>query len=187
MTQPHHHAFNALEPLFHRKVPILPLIPILIEKDVISADEIDLKWFKDEHNGIKILTGYLRSKNYDTFLKFIESIFEVDAQQYDSASGGNSIVDFSLMKSVKEVVVDFDKKYNTTHADRIEEIFEKYSRKSVHEESNSESSGLLVYNSIACMLQSIPYHLYHMAIPIHWYINLVINHIYSGSGYPLLM
>ena len=121
MTQPHHHVFNALESLFHRKVPILPLIPVLIEKGVISPDKKE--WF-DESNGIKVLTGYLRSKDYGTFLRFMESVFEAGAA---SSSGIN--IDFILMKSVKEVVDDFDKRFQTSHAKSIEEIFEKYTRK----------------------------------------------------------
>ncbi len=137
MTQPHHHVFNALEPLFHRKVPILPLIPILIEKNVISTEETE--WFKDEHNGMKILTGYLRSRDYDTFLKFIESVFEAsDQSTRGGSSSSSSTVDFSLIKTVEEVVVDFDKKYNTSHAGRIEEIMEIYSRKPLQQVEHSE-------------------------------------------------
>ena len=122
MTQPHHHVFNALEPLLHRKVPILPLIPILTEKGVISSEQES--WFRDEQNGIKILTGYLRNKDYDTFLNFMESVFEAGARS-------DGTVDFSLMKSVRQVVADFDVKFETAHADRIQEIIDRYTNKQV--------------------------------------------------------
>lgn len=119
MTQPHHHAFNALEAVFHRTVKISRLLPVLLSRGLLSSPTHDwlLAELRDEQNGIKVLTGYLRSKDYDTFVSFIECVFEAGT------------ADLKLMESVREVVNDFDVKNKTTHAERIALIINEYSIK----------------------------------------------------------
>ena len=129
MTQPHHHAFNALESLFHRCVSFHPLLPFLLEKGVISRKEES--WFpRDDRSAMKVLTGYLRSKDYDTFLGFLESVFEAGEH------GGK--VDYKLMESVKTVVDDFDRRNNTTHSDRIKKILDRYTSKTRQQQEDED-------------------------------------------------
>ena len=117
MTQPHHHVFNVLEQEISRGVVIEPLLPLLLQKGVIQQSNKTM--FESRKNGMRILVGYLRSKDYDTFVRFVECIYE--AQQ---SPEGSSKIYLPIVKSIKQIVTDFDSRHNTQHVLKIDEIID---------------------------------------------------------------
>lgn len=115
MTQPHHHVFNVLQGAINSSVPIEPLIDYLKQNNVIKKSE-DEAMFRRK-SGMKILTGYLRSKDYDTFVGFVSAMSEA----YLSSDIGKTI-DISIIMSIQQIVSDFDKRNNTSHVIKIDEI-----------------------------------------------------------------
>ena len=81
--------------------------------------------FKDKKNGMKILTGYLRSKDYNTFVKFVLCMYEANQTSTHT-------IDTSLVKSIKEVVLDFDSRKETNYAIEIDELIEKFTEAVEH-------------------------------------------------------
>ena len=114
MTQPHHHVFNVLQTAINRSVPIEPLVDYLNKNNVIKSNEEAM--FRRK-NGMKILTGYLRSKDYDTFVGFVSAMSEA----YLSSDAGKKI-DISIILSIQQIVLDFDKRNDTSHVKKINEI-----------------------------------------------------------------
>ena len=117
MTQPHHHVFNVLEQEISRGVSIEHLLPLLLQKGVIHQSNKSM--FESSKNGMRILVGFLRSKDYDTFVHFVECIYE--AQR---SPGGSTKIYVPIVKSIKQIVTDFDSRYNTQHVLKIDEIID---------------------------------------------------------------
>lgn len=126
MTEPHHHVFNAVQQDILRGVKILAVLPHLVDKKVIPESQVE--WYAGQpKNGMKILISYLRNQSYETFLNFVECIF---LAQRDSPAQVQSTV----VRSMTAAVQDFDQRNNTTHAERIIDIQQKY-MKQVEEEA----------------------------------------------------
>lgn len=124
MSQPHHHVFNALQRAISRSVPIQPLIPLLLEKGVIKKENV--KMYGSKANGMKILTGYLRNQDFDTFLKFFECICEAE----DTEEGFKQM-EISIVGPILSVVEDFDSKHPESpvkYAEKIEEVIQKWQK-----------------------------------------------------------
>ena len=117
MTQPHHHVFNVLEQEITRGVCIEPLLPLLLQKGVIQQSNKSM--FESSKNGMRILVGYLRSKDYDTFVRFVECIYEAH-----QSPGGSIKIYVPIVKSIKQIVTDFDSRHNTQHVLKIGEIID---------------------------------------------------------------
>ena len=117
MTQPHHHVFNVLEQEISRGVGIEPLLPLLLQKGVIQQSNKSM--FESSKNGMRILVGYLRSKDYDTFVRFVECIYEAHR-----SPGGSIKIYVPIVKSIKQIVADFDSRHNTQHVLKIDEIID---------------------------------------------------------------
>lgn len=118
MTQPHHHVFNVLEQEISRELSIEPLLPPLLQKGVIQQSNKSM--FESSKNGMRILVGYLRSKDYDTFVRFVECIYEAAHQSPE----GSSKIYIPIVKSIKQIVTDFDSRHNTQHVLKIDEIID---------------------------------------------------------------
>ncbi len=135
MTEPHHHVFNALQQAVIRGVKIEAILPHLVQKKIIP--EADTKRYESNpQNGMKILISYLRNRSYETFLDFTECIFL--AQKESPAKAQSTIIDSMIM-----AVQDFDQRNNTTHAQGIIDIQQKY-MKQVTEEPETEVKQPLV-------------------------------------------
>jgi hypothetical protein len=119
MTQPHHHVFNVLQGEINRCIPIEPILPFLLERGVITSREEP--WFRSTKNGMKYLTGYLRSKDYQTFLGFVTCICEA----HQSPLGSRKI-DYLIVTSIKHIVAEFDARHGTQHVKSIETITDRY-------------------------------------------------------------
>ena len=112
MTQPHHHVFNVLQGEINRRVKLAPLLPALQEAGIVPPEQ--LSRFKRE-DGMKYMTGYLRSRDYETFVTFIKCMYTT------SESGEKNM---AIVESVKDVVLGFDERNKTDHAKKIIEILE---------------------------------------------------------------
>ena len=122
MTQPHHHVFNVLQQEINRCVPVEPLLPLLLQNKVIKLEEASLFQGK---NSMKFLTGYLRQRNYETFLGFVKCICEAS----ESFEGAGKI-EFAVVKSIQQIVTDFDAQHDTQHVKQIDIILAHYFKKS---------------------------------------------------------
>ena len=72
MTQPHHHVFNVLQGEINRRVKLAPLLPALQEAGIVPPEQLSRFKRKD---GMKYMTGYLRSRDYETFVTFIKCMY----------------------------------------------------------------------------------------------------------------
>ena len=120
MSQPHHHVFNALQRSIIRSCPVEELIPLLVEKGVIKKENVGM--FKSK-NGMKILTSYVRNQDFDTFLKFVECLCEVEESEE-----GFKKLEISTVDSILSVVEDFDAKHpeSAGNAEKIKKIIQKW-------------------------------------------------------------
>ena len=109
MSQPHHFLFNELQRAIQKCVPVDPLIPFLLEKNVIKKE--DIAKYTDPKVGMKRLTSSLRNKDFDTFVKFVDCIC---AAGYKDPS-----VKLSIVSSIRSALEVFDKDNNTSFASRI--------------------------------------------------------------------
>ena len=112
MTQPHHHVFNVLQGEINRRVKLAPLLSALQEAGIVPPEQ--LSRFKRE-DGMKYMTGYLRSRDYETFVTFIKCMYTT------SESGEKNM---AIVESVRDVVLGFDERNKTDHAKKIIEILE---------------------------------------------------------------
>ncbi len=133
MAQPHHHIFNALQQAIIKKVKIEAVLPHLVQKKVIPESDIK-KYEGNFKNGMKILINYLRNRSYETFLDFAECIFLAQKEPSET-----KIVD-SMIKAVQE----FDQRNNSTHAQRIADIQQKYTKLVVEETETEVKQPLVV-------------------------------------------
>uniref|UniRef100_A0A1X7V2E2 Uncharacterized protein n=1 Tax=Amphimedon queenslandica TaxID=400682 RepID=A0A1X7V2E2_AMPQE len=127
MTQPHHHVFNVLQGEINRHVSLPPLLESL-EREGIAPEHL-LDKFK-RRDGMKYMTGYLRSRDYDTFVKFMQCICETSDKT------------MSIVESVRDIVKGFDEKNGTDHAKRIIEILERQKKDAPLIESTSLIEGV---------------------------------------------
>ncbi len=110
---PQRHVFYALQHAISREVKIKAILPHLVQKKVIP--EGDIKKYEDPKKGIKHLINFLRSLSFETFLDFIECILLVEREA--------PIVD-SIIKAVQE----FDQQNNSTYAQKIADVQQKYTK-----------------------------------------------------------
>lgn len=111
MTQPHHHVFNALQAEINR-VDVQPLLPLLLERGVFKREE---EYMFCGKIGTKVLTGFLRSKDYDTFLTFLSCICDHTKE-------------LSIVTSIKDVIEDFDKRHGSCHALKVQEMLDSHTK-----------------------------------------------------------
>ena len=114
MSQCHHHVFNALQREICSKIPI-EVRPILLERGVIPPSLDRLCSTKD---WIKIVIGYLRNKDFETFLKFLECIC--------IARDATARPDKRILVSIFRVVQDFDARNSTKHSVQVEQIMKQF-------------------------------------------------------------
>ena len=120
MSQCHHHVFNVLQREIYRAIPFEGLRPILLELGVIphSLDkECNTK------NGMKIVVGYLRNQDFETFLKFVECVY--------AAREANATVEKQILDSIFSAVQDFDVKKCTHYSSQVEKIMKRFQTKKV--------------------------------------------------------
>lgn len=125
MSQPHHFVFNELQRAIQASVPIEPLLPYLLKKEIIK--ETDVKKFSGK-NGMRNLTSALRNKSYETFVRFVECIIE--------AGSSDPSVKLSIVQPIEKAVVQFDKEHGTTHASTLQS--RKKSELSSHSATDSD-------------------------------------------------
>ena len=112
MSQPHHFVFNEIERVIRSSVPDNQrLVDLLIGKNVIMG--------KDRHkfigkNGMKCLTSFMRIKDFETFVTFVECIREVS--ELDAS------VDVSIVKTIRGAVRTFDENHGTNYEDKITQL-----------------------------------------------------------------
>ena len=111
-SQPHCHVFNVLQGEINRHIKLAPLLPALQEAGIVPPEQLGRFKRKD---GMKYMTGYLRSRDYETFVTFIKCMYTT------RDSGGKNM---AIVESVKDVLLYFDKRYGTDYAKKIIEILE---------------------------------------------------------------
>ena len=74
-------------------------------------------------NGTKILTSYLRNKDFGTFLKFVECI----CAAHERPEGATK-VELPIVSSIISVVEDFDHRQGSSYASQISEILHQYQK-----------------------------------------------------------
>ena len=117
MSQCHHHVINALQRVICSNIPN-EVRPILLERGVIPPSLDRLCNTKD---WIKIVIGYLRDKDFETFLKFVECIC--------IARGATARPDKRILDSIFSVVQDFDARNSTQHSVQVEQIMKQFEKK----------------------------------------------------------
>ena len=118
MSQCHHHVFNALQREIYRSIPFEVLRPILLERGVIPPS-LDRQC--STRNGIKIVVGYLRNQDFETFLKFVECICV--------ARDANAIVGKQILDSIFCAAQDFDVRTSTQYSVQVEQIMKRFQKK----------------------------------------------------------
>ena len=108
MSQPHHFVFNELQKAIQKCVPIEPLIPLLLEKKIIK--DADLPKFRAKH-GMKYLTSFLRNKDFDVFVSFVDCII--------TAGRRDPSVNLSIVTSIQGAIEGFDRSHGTSHSAQI--------------------------------------------------------------------
>ena len=119
MSQCHHHVFNALQREIS-KIPFEALRPILLERGVIPPT-LDRQC--NTKDGMKIVVGYIRNQDFETFLKFVECIC--------IARDANASVEKHILDSIFSVVQDFDARNFTRHSVQVEKIMQRFQKKRV--------------------------------------------------------
>ena len=71
MSQPHHFIFNELQKTIQKCVPIEPLIPFLLERNILKEADVSPSTTEGRF-GMKLLTSSLRTRDFDTFVKFVD-------------------------------------------------------------------------------------------------------------------
>ena len=143
MSQPHHFVFNELERVIRNSVPNNEkLLDLLVEKNIVL--EVDKERFIGKL-GMKCLTSYLRLKEFEVFVTFLECIREV--------SGLDSTVDVSILETVRGAVKTFDENHGTSFEEKIPTI-KKMEVQSVCIET--EASAVTVPTSVPCIIVSQP-------------------------------
>ena len=117
MSQCHHHVFNALQRQMCCFIPFEVLRPILLKRGVIPAPYLD----SHTKNGVKIVVGYLRNQDFETFLKFVECIC--------IARDATARPDKQILDSIFSVVQDFDARNSTQHSVQVEQIMKQFQKK----------------------------------------------------------
>lgn len=140
MSAPHHHVFNAIQPLINSSVSIHDVLPRLVSKNLLKPElqsVIEGALRKSQHASVKvgegrramkILTSHLRLRDFETFLEFYQCIAEASCDP-------NSLMktDFQILISIKDVVQDFDNKHKTDHCKKVTAIFEQYQKPAIRE------------------------------------------------------
>lgn len=135
MTQPHHFVFNELDSVIRKSAKIEHLLPLLVKRKVIS-DSLQQQCRVAGKQGMKFLTSYLRNKDFDTFITFLECIQE-------AADEHPGEVKVTVLENIHEAVKHFDKRsqggVQTNYADRIPGV----KKKSVTQPETSEPASVL--------------------------------------------
>lgn len=133
MSEPHHHVYNALQREIYRSVPAEQLLPMLLDKGVVQqklADQIRMSPF-----GTKILVGYLRNQDFETFLKFLECI----CIAHETPEGGSK-VEKPIVMTIRSVVADFDQRNDTKYTAEVDEIIHRFQKLSTLDEPEQSTS-----------------------------------------------
>jgi hypothetical protein len=118
MSQPHHRVFSQCEPAIIKSVKIEAVFHHLLEKNVIQ--ESDRARFFRKKNGMKILVGYLRNRDFETFLTFVECIL---LAQGESPSKAQSV---TVVDSMVGALEGFDLQNGTKWAQDVISIQQRY-------------------------------------------------------------
>ena len=129
MSQPHHHVFNAIQPQINRGVPVKEVLPLLLQKGVVKPE----LQRTIERGGMKIVTSYLRNRDFETFLLFVECICIACCDPKSSRKVMSQTLD-----SIQEVVRDFDSQHGTDHCSRVTAIVKQYIKPATMMEEPSE-------------------------------------------------
>ena len=113
MAKPHHFVFNELSRAINKGVPKTALVDALIKKGVIR--DADKEKYTGR-NGMNYLTAYFRSRDFDTFVHFVECIRKVEET--------NPTV--NLVEPIVKALQTYDKEHGSSYAERIS--FEKEER-----------------------------------------------------------
>ena len=139
MSEPHHYVFYVLNKDIIKCVKMEAVLGHLVSKKVIPDSDVAL--YRDRpRSGMNILIGYLKNQSFETFLSFVECIFE---GQRDAPAKVQAV---PVVESMIRAVQDFDAKNQTTHAERVVVIQEKY-LKQLHTETQSAASAT---SSVTC-------------------------------------
>ena len=112
MSQPHHFVFNEIERVIRSSVPDNErLVDLLVRKNVLR--EKDRPKFVGR-NGMKCLTSYMRIKDFEMFVTFVECIREVSEQ--------DPSVDVSVVETIRGAVRTFDENHSTHYEQRIPQL-----------------------------------------------------------------
>ena len=129
MSQPHHHVFNAIQRQINTGVPVKEVLHLLLEKRVIKPELKDTV----EKGGMKIVTGYLRNQDFDTFLAFVECVCIACCDPMSSRK-----IMYETLDSIQQVVKDFDANHGTQHCSRVTAILDRYMNPATMLEGTSE-------------------------------------------------
>ena len=121
MTEPHHHVFYAVQPTIQECLPkkvIQPLLKLLVQNGVIKQSLVPLA----ERTGIKVVCGYVRNQNFETFLKFVECMCKLCSDQPDELVKNIP----PALNSIVEATKHYDSDYNSGYTKRVTAIMEQY-------------------------------------------------------------
>ena len=121
MSEPHHHVFNAIQPQIQEGVPtkqIQPLLDLLVQNGVIKKAMVPVA----KRAGIKVVCGYLRNQDFETFLKFVECLCKICSDK----PGEFMKTIPPALNSIVEVTKHYDSEYNSEYTERVTAIMEQY-------------------------------------------------------------
>ena len=121
MTEPHHHVFYAVQPIIQECLPkkvIQPLLKLLVQNGVIKQSLVPIA----ERTGIKVVCGYVRNQDFETFLKFVECMCKLCSDQPEGLIKAIP----PALNSIVEATKHYDKEYNSEYTERVTAIMEHY-------------------------------------------------------------
>ena len=102
-------------------MPLEAVLPALRDRGIVREGGRLESLIK--RGGMKVLTGYLRNQDFDTFLAFVECVCAASGDPEMSRK-----VDWNVVESIRHVVKDFDERNRTEHCERVSAILERYQR-----------------------------------------------------------
>ena len=112
MTMPHHYVFHVLNKEIIKCVRVEAILEHLVSKKVIPDSDVAI--YRDRpRSGMKILIGYLRNQSFETFLSFVECIFEA---QRDAPAKVKAV---PVVESMIRAVQDFDEREQSSYTERL--------------------------------------------------------------------
>ena len=128
MTQPHHDVFNRIHSLIEKDVKVADVAEHLVEKKIIKADDVSRYKSKPKNRGMVALVQLLRNRSFETFLDFVECIFLAQG------APPGKLKSIPVVESIIVAVQEFDKQHQSSHADRVIAVQEKYMQTEPHED-----------------------------------------------------